>query len=279
MTIAQRHGSPDRGTDRSYLHVRPTDDSLAGDRVAEQFEQLHAVVDGTVECLLVADPETDEIRYYLVGDGRTVASLERVLARVLPDTYAVERADDDPLDALPMPAPDSESTEDTADDPVEPTVAAVELHGAGQREDDWQTRLRPPSTSDAPEQHRTARVSDAPGLPLASVIEGMRTADVPVAYQTLVRPKPDWGFEAEDRIRRIEREEDTVGQLLFKLLFDPSDDYREQSISIREAAVGDIWESSKRIFGDGDADMLAPSDVLSCDIPDIDCEGAELTIL
>jgi len=182
-----------------YLRVRPSDDPLPADRITAQFEQLHRSLTGhTIELLVTTTG--DEIAYYLGTDAKGLATLRRVARRLLPDGYAIDRAEQEPL---------AEYAIDTV----------AELHGIGERRGDWQTRLRPPSISDAPEQHDTARVEAAPGLPLASVVEGLVDADGPAAYQALLEPKPDWTGEAEFRVRQIERNRDTYGQRLFNFLF------------------------------------------------------------
>jgi len=81
----------------AYLRVRPTGHTLTGNRVTEQCEQLHGAVDTPIECLLVGDPATDEVRYYLGTPPDTRPVPKRVLARLLPDTYAVEPIEGDPL--------------------------------------------------------------------------------------------------------------------------------------------------------------------------------------
>jgi DNA helicase HerA-like ATPase len=196
----------------TYLHIRPADDSLTTDGLTGQFTQLHRAIDTPVEFRLVADPEADQIDYYIGAPPEGLDTLRRVMQRIVPDSYAITEADDPPLT-------------DTSEDDGE--IAVAELQGAGSRHDDWQTRLRPPTLSDAPEQHDTARVEDAPGLALGSVVEGLLDANDRVVYQALIRPKPDWGVEAEDRVWKLEHNEDTLGQVLFKTLFGPTDDIDE----------------------------------------------------
>ncbi|MXR40803.1 hypothetical protein GRX01_05540 [Halobaculum sp. WSA2] len=159
-----------------------------------------------MEVLLTTDG--DDIDYYLGTAATGFDALRRVASRLLPDRYALATHKADPLADLPTEA-----------------AAIAELHGVGERRDDWQTRLRPPALSDAPEQHDTARVEDAPTLPLTSVVEGLAAADFPTAYQALLHPKPDWSGEAEARVRRLDRERDTVGQRLTGALLPIDDDH------------------------------------------------------
>jgi hypothetical protein len=205
----------DPSTPHAYLRVRPSDDPLPADHITGQFEQLHRALDGhPIECLLIAD--TDEIAYYFGAPPRTRDTLARILDRITPDSYPVETVETDPL-------PDVET----------PVVA--EFHGIGERHDDWQTRLRPPALSDAPEQHDTPRVEAAPTLPLESVVQGMAQTDSTVVYQALLAPKPDWAGEAEYRVRRIDQNRDTYGQRLFTLLFGRVDDEDDRHSPRRSA--------------------------------------------
>jgi hypothetical protein len=185
-----------------YIRVRPSADPLPADRLTEQFEQLHRSLDGhTVEVLVTSTPAADELRYYLGTAPAAGESLRRVCGRLFPDSYALTEA------TSPLPEFDP--------------AAAATLQGVPERPADWQTRLRPPSFSSAPEQHETARVEAAPGLPLDSVIEGLLAAPGPVVYQALLKPKPDWGGEAEYRVDRLDRAADTVGQRLVRAVVGP----------------------------------------------------------
>jgi len=50
-------------------------------------------------------------------------------------------------------------------------------------------------------------------------------------------------------------------------------------VSVRHAAVGSVSDSSERIFGHGDVEVVSPAELPDCDVLDVDCEGAELEIL
>jgi len=209
MTLDDPSADGSKEPPHEYLRVRPSDDPLPADRITAQFEQLHQSLTGHIIELLLTTAGDGEIVYYLGIDTEGLATLRRVARRLLPDGYAIDCVDDNPL----------------ADHDID-TVA--ELQGIGERRGDWQTRLRPPSIADAPEQHDTARVEAAPGLPLAAVIEGFTDADGPVAYQALLEPKPDWTGDAEFRVRQLERHRDTYGQRLFTFLFGAVDNEDEQ---------------------------------------------------
>lgn len=52
-----------------------------------------------------------------------------------------------------------------------------------------------------------------------------------------------------------------------------------EAVTVEHAAVGSVSDSSKRIFGLGDSDVVAPTNLPECDVLDLDCEGTELEIL
>ncbi|WP_435196400.1 ATP-binding protein [Natronomonas sp. EA1] len=202
--------------DFAYLRVRPSEESLPADRITGQFEQLHRALDTPIECLLVSDAGNEEVAYYFGTTPRASGTLFRILNRLTPDSYRIDDVEDNPLPELDAPT-------------------AAEFHGIGERAQDWQTRLRPPSLADAPEQHDTARVEAAPNLPLESVVQGMATTNSTVVYQALLTPKLDWSGDAEYRIRRLDQNRDTVGQRLFKSIFGSIEDDEERHSPRRSA--------------------------------------------
>lgn len=50
-------------------------------------------------------------------------------------------------------------------------------------------------------------------------------------------------------------------------------------VTVEHAAVGEVCDSSQRIFGAADGDRLEPAELPACDVLDLDCEGAELAVL
>lgn len=50
-------------------------------------------------------------------------------------------------------------------------------------------------------------------------------------------------------------------------------------VTVEHAAVGSVSDSSERIFGLGEPDVVSPADIPTCNVLDLDCEGAELEIL
>ena len=194
-------------SERRYLQITPSPEPLPADRITDQFEQLHrALGDHTIEVCLATDG--DELTYTLGTDAVAFDSLRRVTSRLFPDSYALT-----PIDT------DADPLETQLNDPT----AIAELHGVGDRRDDWQTRLRPPSYSDAPEQHDTARLEDAPGLPLTSIAAGLTASNVPAAYQALLEPKPDWSGEAEYRVHRLDHARDTLSQRVVGSILPPTE--------------------------------------------------------
>jgi len=96
-------------------------------------------------------------------------------------------------------------------------AAAVEFRGVGTQYDDWQTRLTPLTDFTSEEAGR---------WPLAPVAATMAQAAVPMAYQVLIRAKPDWTATADDRIHDLRYGTDTLGQkVLEALLARAEDDY------------------------------------------------------
>jgi DNA helicase HerA-like ATPase len=189
--------------DLAYLQISLSEDSVSEDRIASQFKQLHATIETPVEWLLVADPAAETITYYVGVPEAALPAITRICNRIFPDEYVITETNDGPFEGV--------STDGD--------IAAAELKGQGERHDDWQTRLRPPNVSDAPAQHDTPRVEDAPGLALGSIAEGMLDAQGHVVYQALIRPKPDWGADAELRIRDLERGVDTYSGAFVEFLF------------------------------------------------------------
>ncbi|MEF8801334.1 MAG: DUF87 domain-containing protein [Halolamina sp.] len=143
----------------------------------------------TTEWVLVSsggdDPHVD---YYVgVDDPATLDSLEHTLRGLFPDTYELER-----VDGSVLPVGD--------EDPAA-NLAAVEFVGVPERRSDWQTRLA---------RFETFRTDDQARVPLSSVAETMANSAVPMVYQALLRPKPDWADRLDDRKLDIEMNEDTL---------------------------------------------------------------------
>lgn len=196
---------------REYIQVRPAAEPLTADNAESQLRRLHQLTVAadrslfnvlcrrpgtgpTIECLLYAAGEADAPLQYLFGvdDPDALDALERVLRELLPDAYELDRRQKTPASIAPFSA-----DEDTS-------LGAVTYHGHPERRQDWQTSLTP--------FRAVADDADGPGtVPLTTIAEAMAAADVPMLYQALFRPKPDWTGAAEQRHRAITTMGETLG--------------------------------------------------------------------
>jgi DNA helicase HerA-like ATPase len=223
MSDAEREESSHReeSPERTYLHIRPTTEAPGPETVAAHMRRLHQLegehdpsglldrVGGppavTTEWLLVSsggeDPHVD---YYVgVDDESALESLERILRGLFPDTYELERTSDP---VFPV------------DTGTGSNLAAIEFEGVTERRSDWQTRLTP---------FEAFRTDEHARVPLSSVAETMANSTVPMVYQALLRPKPDWTARRDDRELDIRMNEDTLRGRLTNTVFgvpDPEDD-------------------------------------------------------
>jgi hypothetical protein len=174
-------------TEREYIAVRPTTDRLVPGGAVDGLRSLHGRVDGTtedpptVEMLLVTAGTDDGITYLFGGDIDT-KTLERALRRCFPTEYELTRTTTS-LTAQLTPEVVREGTTPLPERPV----GGFELRGREDRRGDWQTRLQPL------ERFGEGGRAD---WPLADVISALADSDVPVAFQVLLQPKPDWTWEA-----------------------------------------------------------------------------------
>lgn len=197
---------------RQSLRITPATERLDPETVHTQCRRLHALADSqsglqslfdrsappTIELCLHSDGT--RIEYLVGGTGDDAApildTLDRLCHTLFPDSYAIERVERQPETLVPTP--------DTA-----PELQALVCEGVPDRRQDWQTRLTPF------EQFQT---DDHARIPLATVVETMAGTAVPMVYQTLITPYPDWTAAADDRRAAIEAGQDTLGgQLLTSL--------------------------------------------------------------
>lgn len=189
-----------------------------------------------VEWLLVADGRDDPQIRYLVGTTHSdlTEDLRGILRTCFPDSYEFRYVEWHPRfieDFLPIPDSifDSVPTITVAgeefDTVAHPYVAGVEYRGHTSRRRDWQTPLKPfgqhgtigqeghtHNSGWEPPQTNTARQGQTPHyqtteshrVPLASLIETMREARVPVAYQLVCRVQSDWTSRAELYLRALD---------------------------------------------------------------------------
>ncbi|WP_255198499.1 hypothetical protein [Halorarius litoreus] len=196
-------------TDRTYLHIQPSDDPLHPEQVTRSITRLHRIDAGgfldadtipTYEILVVAtgdsgDDGDRQLDWYVGVDTDTLDTVERTLRNCLPRSVDIETTDlaygtslDLPLDTdTPAPLADWD-------------VAGLEWEGVGTRPDDWQCPLTALPEFDADER---------PGdWPLTTVLDGLATTDAPALVQFLLQPKPDWSETKRDRRLALEINED-----------------------------------------------------------------------
>ncbi|WP_276248593.1 ATP-binding protein [Haladaptatus sp. YSMS36] len=197
------------------IRIRPTDSPLHPETVITHLRRIHALGPDTTKSLLSRltrrTPEPPTIEFRLVSDGGTdttidyyvgvtdpkmTDALERILRGLFPNTYELTRVD-------------AAGTLPDADDHA---IGAVEFLGTAERAQDWQTQLTPFDAF----QH-----ADHSRLPLGALVETMAESAVPLVYQTLLRPKPDWSRRAEERSAYIEGGLDTYGGQLSNAIWGP----------------------------------------------------------
>jgi DNA helicase HerA-like ATPase len=173
----------------TYLRVTLDTDPLQAARLETAFNRLHSLgYDVRLDVHLVA---TDGRVAYYVGTADThAATVEHTLRDLFPEGTQLERETPPGL-------------------PENPT-AALELHGRGDRRDDWQTRLQPVTDEDATHTQ----------FPLAAAVDALADTDATVHYQALLTPKLDWGADASLRIDQLMRNRDTPAQRVFDFLTD-----------------------------------------------------------
>ena len=178
-------------TEREYIAVRPTTDRLVPGGVADGLRSLHGRAGGTtedpptVEMLLATAGDDDGVAYLFGGDIDT-KTLEGALRRCFPTEYELARTTTSLASQL-TPDVVREETAPLVDRPV----GGLELRAREDRRGDWKTRLHP--------FERFGEDGRA-DWPLAAVISALAASDGPVAFQVLLRPKPDWTWEADAAI-------------------------------------------------------------------------------
>ncbi|WP_254807888.1 hypothetical protein [Natronosalvus amylolyticus] len=210
---------------RTYLEIRPSTKALNVSAVAQAMELLYSRLEAAtksglwntlrgrakaplVEWLLVADGRSDTSIRYLVGttDEAFLDDLEAICRTCLPNSYELmqvqwhPRCLEDALEATldqpkSRPASSSRSSSEPTIDPDRdedpPYVAGVEYRGHAHLGRDWLTSFKtfeevlPTGMETAqPEQH----THESRRVPLATLIETLCEAAVPVMYQVICRP-------------------------------------------------------------------------------------------
>jgi hypothetical protein len=192
-------------TDRTYLHVQPSDDPLHPEQVARSITRLHRIESGgvlksdtapTYEIVFVAagdsgDNGDRQLDWYVGVDTDALDTVERTLRNCLPRSVDIEVTALAYGTSLGLPL-DTDSPAPLADW----DVAGLEWNGVGTRPDDWQCPLTALEQFDA---------DNRPGdWPLTTVLDGLATTDAPALVQVLITPKPDWSTTAQDRRADLE---------------------------------------------------------------------------
>lgn len=233
-------------TEREYIAVRPTTDRLVPGGVADGLRSLHGRAGGTtedpptVEMLLATAGNDDGVTYLFGGDVDT-GTLEWALRRCFPTEYELAR-----------------TTTTLADRPV----AGLEVRAREDRRGDWQTQLHP--------VERFGEDGRA-DWPLADVIGALADSDGPVAFQVLLRPKPDWTREADATIEEYHYpQRSIVGEFVLELFGaeleyerldreDVSRAYRQRIEEIEAVNARQSFDVNVRAVAFGDGDESASS--------------------
>jgi DNA helicase HerA-like ATPase len=247
----------------TYLRVKPSDTPLSPHGTTPALRRLHSIGEEesggllgrfaaetgtTVECLLLATDET--VTYAFGTDGEVVGTLERALRSAFPDTYEIEETALSGCERV-LEA-DGDTGENGGGDGKD---AAIEFRGVEKRRQDWQTGL---------EAFASVHENDDTHVPLASVVETMADADVPMVYQALVRPKADWSSAIADREFALEHDDDTLIEKLINLVTGyPEGDssltraQRERLEALADRNPRHSFALNARVFTPGGADAVS----------------------
>ncbi|MFD1646033.1 ATP-binding protein [Haloarchaeobius litoreus] len=214
--MAKEEANPDlpvpTDDDRTYIRIRPTDTPINAQTVATQLSRLHAKqlpkadawyrrpfqsTRPTYETLLVSDGTT--VTYYVGVESDLADSTGRLLRSLYPDTYEFTQQDWAPDRTLL----DTEH------------LAAVEYLGQVERARDWQTKLTDFESFLTDEHAR---------IPLATIVETMADAEVPMVYQVLFRPRAEWASERDERVLALKEQHETIGDQVLTAVFGPPED-------------------------------------------------------
>lgn len=195
-------------TERHYVRVTPKDRPLSPELVTANIPDLHGLCqppDGrlpwqtrspaTIEMLLVAEGTPQQRRIdYLFGIDEP--RLTEALADTLRGWFPTAQVTVDELrvvEALDLEAAAVASLDDTSDATplADYAIGGLELVGRPLETDDWQTGLSPLSTFTDDGQAT---------YPLAGVVSALRNSSVPMVFQTVIEPLPDWSSEASARL-------------------------------------------------------------------------------
>ncbi|TSD14797.1 hypothetical protein DP107_07465 [Haloglomus irregulare] len=251
-----------------YFTIRPADVPLDPATVETHLRRLHGLATSAkggfltgaprpiVEWLLTSTGDERGLTYAVgVDDEGAHSSLEHAIRGLFPDSYAIAEIDRETL-LEPF------ATAEDAD------TVALAFEGNPTHRKDWQTCLTPFA-----DFHESERDRNHVRAPLASVAETLAGSPLPICYQVLLRPKPDWSVEADERRLDLEQGSDTFGgELMNALVGPPPEDElvmlgvdEERVVHLRERDTHRSFEVNVRAVPGHSADPVDAESVL-CDL-------------
>jgi DNA helicase HerA-like ATPase len=185
-------------TIREYVSVRPSTEELDPNHIRNTLRSLHSVgrdrhvgVEWPIIEMQLATRGADSgVSYRFGSDDVPTDRLKRILERAFPNTYELTETTDTVADWLV-----GDAMEEAAESPLEDrSFSALEVKAREDRRGDWQTQLQ---SFDSFSGDLVAR------WPLSDVVAALSTARVPVVFQVLLEPKPDWTVEADVTIEDL----------------------------------------------------------------------------
>jgi hypothetical protein len=200
-------------TTTRHYRIRPSTDPLDPDTAEAGFRTLHdtlTTAEAVLDCRLTSGPGVDSpISYSMATDTETSLPLDRLFHGLLPDRYEI--------------TPDDQT--ETALQAADPhRLVGWSLQAVGDRPADWQTALTPFARFTTDRDRRETDTPTTAGnlrVPLAVVCETLAATEFPVLVQLLIRPRPDWYREAQNRVIRLTERRDTRAQRLFEATIGP----------------------------------------------------------
>ncbi|WP_435066086.1 ATP-binding protein [Halobaculum sp. EA56] len=253
---------------RSLVRIRLGSEPTAPESVTAAVRRIHRHLseqDGnsTLEWLLWTTGESERVEYGLRCASSNADAITRMVRDIFPNTYSFdsERAPPEELYRTLGVRQDetSQSKEDIHDSPHS-GVLGVKIEGNPDRRRDWQTSLTP---------FEEFRADESARLPLNSVVETLAASPVPVVFQVVLGPLPDWSAEAESRRLDLELGEDTLAQTALSYLRGRTRARREDSPRRGEGGEGELATTSHEYQHLGESvrrrlDHLAQIDSAAC---------------
>ena len=200
-------------TTTPLYRIRPSTDPLDPHTAEAGFSTLHDTLtsaEATLDCRLTSGTGIDApITYSVTTDAETELPLDRLFTNLLPDRYELTV---------------DEETETALQPATEHYLVGWSLKAIGDRPADWQTALTPFAQFTTDRDRRDTATPSAGGslrVPLAVVCETLAASVYPTLVQLLVRPRPDWQRDAENRVIRLTERRDTRPQRFFETFIGP----------------------------------------------------------